>query len=222
MASRVLERAARLATISTISWTKFSAVSEVAMHILKRGTVLVAGIALCAGTLLTGASMVEVIRGTTTVMKPSDLVFNVSVAGAEGVSLIDSLWSDPTASEQDVALRDDDTFEPGTTRTFTLGAKIVSTDGVGGLVNMTILNPRPQPGRNLFDVMEFTVIHDGVVLAQAVPGAEVGSLTDIPLGLVAADNFTTVRVDILLPDWVGNEYQGLTSSVSVKMQGINQ
>ncbi|MFF1572955.1 hypothetical protein ACFVWR_09415 [Leifsonia sp. NPDC058292] len=186
----------------------------------RRRAFLAAGILLALGWLATGAAIVDTIDGRAVITQPTG--FELQVAGTEGASLDpDVPWVDGDPVPGEVELVGGAGFGPGSQRTFTLGVKNAS-DQLTGSVRMTVFNPEPQPGLTLFDAMEFTVTHDGAVLADSVPGAELERLADLPLGDIAAGGSTTVLVDISLPGSLGNEYQGLASRVMISMKGMNR
>lgn len=180
------------------------------------------GALLISCLALTSAVVVEIADGRTILQASAENDFDIQVTGVEGADLGSAgPWRQGRPTGYDVPLSGGARLAPGDTRRFTLGVRNASPDLPASLT-MRVLDPDPDADDDLFPALRFTVTHDGLVLADAVPGAELGRLRSLPLGEHAAGADTSVKLDISLPAEVDNQYASAHTRVSVEMRGENR
>lgn len=170
----------------------------------------------------TGAEHIFTVDGTSQIQAAGADSFVVEVAGARGANWrpTDADWVHANPDAFDIETDAQTGFGPGASREFILAARNASPELTGD-IRMTILNPEPENSA-LFDRLLYTVMHDGTVLLDAVPGAEVPAVGALELGEYAPGEVTTVSLTVTMPPDAGNELQRLSSRVQVAMNGVSQ
>ncbi|GAA2186231.1 hypothetical protein GCM10009786_06100 [Leucobacter alluvii] len=170
----------------------------------------------------TGAQHVFTVGGTSQIQAAGEDSFVVEVTGSLGADWqpTDNDWVHANPEAFDIDADAQSGFGPGASRDFVLAARNASPELTGD-IDMTVLNPEPENSA-LYDQLLYTVEHEGTVLLDAVPGADIAAFGPLSLGEYAPGEYTTVALTVTMPSDAGNELQQLSSRVQVAMNGVSR